>query len=116
MLITESGGAQSAAHPALQTSHCEKTRAAEHTGPNLQTFKCSSIYQSTQRKSKLAGKHIPGMQGCFICVFYRSWVPDEDLGAAVRELVCQDLEVGHQHLHSFPMGSQKGHMGHPKHT
>lgn len=66
--------------------------------------------------SKLAGKHISGIQGCFIRVFYRSWVPDEDLGAAIRELVCWDLEVDHQRLHSFPMGSQRGHMGHLKLT
>lgn len=58
------------------------------------------------------------LQGCvcFIGVLYRSWVPDEDLGAAVSELVCRDLKVGNQHLDSFPMGSQKGHMGHPTHT
>lgn len=53
---------------------------------------------------------------CIICVLYRSWVPDEDLGMSVGELICWDLEIGHQHLHSFPMGSQKGHTSHTMRT
>lgn len=40
-------------------------------------------------------------------LFYRSWVPDEDLGAAVGELVCRDLQVIHQNLHALPAVSQR---------
>lgn len=47
---------------------------------------------------------------------YRSGVSDEDLGMSVGELISWDLEVGHQHLHSFPMESQRGHACHPLHT
>lgn len=47
-----------------------------------------------------------------ICVLmwavYRSWVPDEDLGAAVGELFTCDFEVGHQHLNSFPVWGKRG--------
>lgn len=39
---------------------------------------------------------------------YRSWVPDEDLGMSIGVLICWDLEVSHQHLHSFPTESQRG--------
>lgn len=94
-------GAQSAAHPALQTSHCEKQRAAGHTGSDI---------KGNQTQLHL---HKGNMYFFFL---YRSWVPDENLGAAVGELVCQDLEVIHQNLNSFPRVSQKGHMGHPNHT
>lgn len=41
-----------------------------------------------------------------LCI-YRSWVPDEDLGAAVGELVCRDLQVIHQNLYALPAVSQR---------
>lgn len=65
---------------------------------------CKKCFPRTQ-KSQWAGKQICALSG-----LYRSWVPDENLGMSVGELVCWDLEVGHQHLHSFPVESQKGHV------
>lgn len=86
-------GAPCAAHPLLQTILCEKTvllNAAKSKGAGKPTLALSDLY--------------------------RSWVPDEDLGMSVGELVCWDLEVGHQHLHSLPVENQKGHVCHPLHT
>lgn len=45
---------------------------------------------------------------------YRSWVPDEDLGAAVGVLLCGNLQVGHQHLHSLPVGVEENPRWSPK--
>lgn len=98
MLIAEVVGALSAAHPALQTTHCEKLRLLRTLNPTLQMFK-----YNLKLNGSLAVEYIPRKLGSINCVFYRSWVPDEDLGATVGELVCWDLEVGHQHLDSFPV-------------
>lgn len=57
---------------------------------------------SAVRKRWFAEQHTTG------AVPYRSGVPDEDLGAAVGELLSRDLEVDHQHLHSFPVRGQSG--------
>lgn len=75
----------------------------------LDTEKCG--FWSTRQMSK-------GEQGATLTAYnnafyYRSRVPDEDLGAAVGELVCRNLEVGHQHLHSFPVGSRRSQRGRP---
>ena len=78
----------------------------------IQTLRRSNTAWSIRARSRCQN----WLEYMFICVFYRFWVPDEDLGASVSKLVRRDLEVGHQHLHSFPVGSQKGHTGHPKHT
>lgn len=109
MLIAEAG-APSAAHPCFTNILLWENRAAEHTG-----FKPWDVQTWLDLSDSTADVRI-GWKTMFICVFYRSWVPDEDLGASISKLVRWDLEVGHQHLHSFPVWSQKGHMGHPKHT
>lgn len=114
MLIAEVG-APNAAHPASQTSYCEKTGQLSTLDSTFRLSNTALIRVHSRCQNWLENR-FKGMQGCFIRVFYRSWVPDKDLGASIGELVCWDLEVGHQHLHSFPMGSQKGQMGHPKHT
>lgn len=80
VVVMAAVGAQSAAHPALQTSHCEKQRAAGHTGSDIKGNQDPA--PSTQRQ-------------LVFFFLYRSWVPDEDLGAAVGELVRRDLEVIH---------------------
>lgn len=115
MLIAEVG-APIAAHSALQTSDCEKTWLLRTLGL---TFRHSNIARSNKVHNTSQNWMENRLQGCgvsFIGVLYRSWVPDEDLGAAVSELVFRDLKVGNQRLDSFPMGSQKGHMGHSTHT
>lgn len=62
-------------------------------------------------RPKRAGKVLSALSD-----LYRSWVPDEDLGMSIGVLICWDLEVSHQHLHSFPTESQRGHVCHPLHA
>lgn len=95
MLIAEvgRGGAPRAAQPRLQAFRCEKTVLKAET-------------------SKQAGETIAAA----FLFLYRSWIPDEDLGMSVGELVCRDLQVGHQHLHAFPVETHRGHVCHPSHT
>lgn len=97
-------GAPSKAHPALQTCSCEKARQLSTPASTIR-LQNSPICRNTEQLSK---------NKCFARLesgFYRSWVSDEDLGAAIRDLFCWNLEVGHQHLHSFPVGSQKSQEG-----
>lgn len=87
-----------------------RQRGEHHVQPTLCCL-CEKTVLLNAEKSKWAGKLISALSDR-----YRSWVPDEDLGMSVGELICWDLEVGHQHLHSFPMESQRGHVCHPLHT
>ena len=114
MLIAELG-ARCTAHPASQTSYCEKTgplRTLDSTFKHLITAWSTRIHTDAQ-----LGNITWRIQN-FICVlmwvFYRSWVPDEDLGATIGELFTWDLEVGHQYLYSFSVGSQRNQKGHLK--
>lgn len=93
MLIAEAA-AGCAAHPASQTSDCEKHRGLLDTPDPMSA---AATAKTQKRKKKNLG----------FCSIYRSWVPDEDLGAAVGELVCRDLHVIHQNLHALPAVSQR---------
>lgn len=92
MLIAEAAAGR-AAHPASQTSDCEKHRGLLDTADPVS----AAATANTEKEKK----------NLDFVLFYRSWVPDEDLGAAVGELVCRDLHVIHQNLHALPAVSQR---------
>lgn len=83
-------------------SHVQPTLCCKHVCMKKKTALLNA------ERPKRAGKVLSALSD-----LYRSWVPDEDLGMSIGVLICWDLEVSHQHLHSFPTESQRGHARHP---